>query len=82
MRSVGLSISNRTRMYNNEQACRNMKPTKNDRRVNRTRRQLREALTSRVSAAQVEAFQFMGARCARMTELVMARIAALPGAQA
>lgn len=44
MRSVGLSISNRTRMYNNEQACRNMKPTKNDRRVNRTRRQLREAL--------------------------------------
>lgn len=51
-------------------------------RLHRARRQLREALTSRVSAAQVEAFQFMGARCARMTELVMARIAALPGAQA
>lgn len=51
-------------------------------RLHRARRQLREALTSRASAAQAEAFQFMGARCARMTELVMARIAALPGAQA
>ncbi len=51
-------------------------------RLHRARRQLRAALASRVSAAQVEAFQFMGARCARMTDVVMARIAALPGTQA
>lgn len=51
-------------------------------RLHRARRQLREALASRVSAAQVEAFQFMGARCARMTEVVMVRIAALSDTQA
>lgn len=51
-------------------------------RLHRARRQLREALTSRVSAAQVDAFQFMGARCMHMTEVVMARIAALPVTQA
>lgn len=51
-------------------------------RLHRARRQLREALASRVSAAQGEAFQFMGARCAHLTEVVMARIAALPGKQA
>lgn len=51
-------------------------------RLHRARRQLREALTSRVSAAQVDAFQFMGARCMHMTEVVMARIVALPVTQA
>jgi hypothetical protein len=39
---------------------------------------LRDVLASRVSAVQADAFQFMGARCMRMTEVVMARIAALP----
>jgi RNA polymerase sigma-70 factor (ECF subfamily) len=51
-------------------------------RLHRARRQLREVLASRVSAARVDAFQFMGARCARMTDVVMARIAALPRTQA
>ncbi|MBN8717728.1 RNA polymerase sigma factor [Thermomonas sp.] len=47
-------------------------------RLHRARRQLRDVLASRVSAVQADAFQFMGARCMRMTEVVMARIAALP----
>lgn len=47
-------------------------------RLHRARRQLREVLSSQVAAARVEAFQFMGARCARTTEAVMARIGQLP----
>ena len=51
-------------------------------RLHRARRQLRDALANRLSMAQGEAFSFMGARCVRMTEVVMARIAALPATQA
>lgn len=47
-------------------------------RLHRARRQLRDALANRLSMAQGEAFSFMGARCVRMTEAVMARIHALP----
>lgn len=47
-------------------------------RLHRARRQLRDALANRLSMAQGEAFSFMGARCVRMTETVMARIHALP----
>jgi RNA polymerase sigma-70 factor (ECF subfamily) len=45
-------------------------------RHHRARRMLRAALEARASASYAEAFQFLGVRCARMTERVMARIAA------
>ena len=47
-------------------------------RLHRARRLLRAALAERVAAASADAFLFMGARCARTTEAVMARIAAMP----
>lgn len=47
-------------------------------RLHRARRLLRDALESRLRGANAVAFQFLGARCARITEAVMARIAALP----
>lgn len=43
-------------------------------RLHRARRQLRQALTSRFSEAQDGAFQFLGARCARITDAVLARL--------
>lgn len=46
-------------------------------RLHRARRQLRAALEGKVAAAQGGVFEYMGARCAGMTERVMARIAAL-----
>jgi RNA polymerase sigma-70 factor (ECF subfamily) len=45
-------------------------------RLHRARRRLREALHERVAASLPDAFAFLGARCARMTDAVMARIAA------
>ena len=48
-------------------------------RLHRARRQLRAALEDRVTAARGGVFEFMGARCARITEAVMARIGVLPG---
>lgn len=46
-------------------------------RLHRARKQLRVALEDKVTAARGGVFAFMGARCARVTERVMARIAAL-----
>ena len=45
-------------------------------RHHRARRMLRTALEERAAASYAEAFQFLGARCERMTERVMARVAA------
>lgn len=47
-------------------------------RLHRARKQLRSALEDKVTAARGGVFEFMGARCARVTEAVMARIAVLP----
>lgn len=44
-------------------------------RLHRARRQLRAALHEQVATSLPDAFVFLGARCARMTEAVMARIA-------
>lgn len=46
-------------------------------RLHRARRRLREALHERLAASLPDAFAFLGARCARMTDAVMARIAAI-----
>lgn len=43
-------------------------------RLHRARRQLRAALHDSVSSSLGEAFPFMGARCARMTDCVMERL--------
>lgn len=48
-------------------------------RLHRARKQLRAALEDKVSGARGGVFEFMGARCARVTEAVMARIEAMPG---
>ncbi len=47
-------------------------------RLHRARKQLRSVLEERVASAQGGVFEFMGERCSRMAESVMARIAALP----
>ena len=49
-------------------------------RLHRARKQLRAALEDKVSGTRGGVFEFMGARCARVTAAVMARIEALPGA--
>jgi RNA polymerase sigma-70 factor (ECF subfamily) len=43
-------------------------------RLHRARRLLRDALSGRIDAATPDAFQFLGARCDRITEAVMARL--------
>lgn len=43
-------------------------------RLHRARRLLREALSEKIDAATPDAFQFLGARCERITEAVMARL--------
>lgn len=48
-------------------------------RLHRARKQLRAALEDKVSGARGGVFEFMGARCARVTAAVMARIEAMPG---
>ncbi|HYC68679.1 RNA polymerase sigma factor [Brevundimonas sp.] len=45
-------------------------------RLHRARRLLREALDARLASTMAEAFPFMGARCNRITEAVLARLAA------
>ncbi|MCK9537955.1 RNA polymerase sigma factor [Dokdonella sp.] len=44
-------------------------------RLFRARRQLRLALRDQLADASGEAFQFLGARCARLTDIVMQRLA-------
>lgn len=43
-------------------------------RLHRARRLLREALRDRLASTMAEAFPFLGARCERITEAVMARL--------
>jgi len=45
-------------------------------RLHRARRLLRAALDARLASTMVEAFPFLGARCSRITEAVLARLAA------
>lgn len=47
-------------------------------RLHRARRLLRNALHDNVAASLSDAFPFLGARCERMTEAVLARFDALP----
>ena len=44
-------------------------------RLHRARRMLRNALQDNVAATLTDAFPFLGARCERMTEAVMGRLA-------
>lgn len=43
-------------------------------RLHRARRLLREALSEKIDAATPDAFQFLGERCERITEAVLARL--------
>ena len=45
-------------------------------RLHRARRLMRQALDARLASTMVEAFPFMGARCQRVTETVLARLEA------
>ena len=45
-------------------------------RLHRARRLMREALDARLAGATAEAFPFLGARCGRITEAVLARLEA------
>lgn len=45
-------------------------------RLHRARRLLRAALDAKLATTMVEAFPFLGARCSRITEAVLARLAA------
>jgi RNA polymerase sigma factor (sigma-70 family) len=51
-------------------------------RLHRARRMLRAALEQRVSASLKDAFQFLGVRCARITERVLQRLEARMAAAA
>ena len=53
-----------------------LKPETVKTRLHRARRMLRTALDARLASTMVEAFPFMGARCDRITEGVLARLAA------
>ena len=53
-----------------------LKPETVKTRLHRARRLLREALDARLASTMVEAFPFLGARCSRITEAVLARLAA------
>lgn len=48
-------------------------------RLHRARRRLREALDDQLADVLVGAYPFLGARCARITEAVLARLSAAPG---
>lgn len=62
-----------------------IKPETVKTRLHRARRLLRQALDAQLASTMVEAFPFLGARCGRITEAVLARleaegrIAATPG---
>lgn len=47
-------------------------------RLHRAHRQLRTVLADQLATVRGDAFEFMGQRCGRVTDAVMARIAALP----
>lgn len=51
-----------------------LKPDTVKTRLHRARRLLREALDAKLAAAVVEAFPFMGVRCKRITEAVLAQL--------
>lgn len=53
-----------------------VKPETVKTRLHRARRMLRTALDAQLASTMVEAFPFMGARCNRITEAVLARLAA------
>ncbi|MDP3800565.1 RNA polymerase sigma factor [Brevundimonas sp.] len=53
-----------------------LKPETVKTRLHRARRMLRTALDARLASTMVEAFPFLGARCNRITEAVLARLAA------
>ena len=53
-----------------------LKPETVKTRLHRARRLLREALDARLANTMAEAFPFMGARCYRITEAVLARLTA------
>ena len=53
-----------------------LKPETVKTRLHRARRLLRAALDARLASTMVEAFPFLGARCSRITEAVLARLAA------
>lgn len=52
-----------------------LKPETVKTRLHRARRLLRAALDARLASTMVEAFPFLGARCSRITEAVLARLA-------
>ena len=52
-----------------------LKPETVKTRLHRARRMLRTALDARLASTMAEAFPFMGARCNRITEAVLARLA-------
>lgn len=53
-----------------------LKPETVKTRLHRARRMLRSALDAKLATTMVEAFPFMGARCNRITDAVLARLAA------
>ena len=53
-----------------------LKPETVKTRLHRARRMLRAALDAKLASTMAEAFPFMGARCNRITEAVLARLAA------
>ncbi len=53
-----------------------LKPETVKTRLHRARRMLRTALDAKLATTMVEAFPFMGARCNRITNAVLARLAA------
>ena len=53
-----------------------LKPETVKTRLHRARRLLRDALDAKLASTMVEAFPFMGARCSRITEAVLARLEA------
>ena len=53
-----------------------LKPETVKTRLHRARRLLRQALDAQLASTMVEAFPFLGARCGRITEAVLARLEA------
>jgi len=56
--------------------CLGLKPETVKTRLHRARRMLRTALHDTLATTVTEAFPFLGARCDRMTNTVLARISA------
>jgi RNA polymerase sigma-70 factor (ECF subfamily) len=55
-----------------------LKPETVKTRLHRARRRLREALDDQLADVMVGAYPFLGARCARITEAVLARMSGEP----